>query len=348
MPKSTARGEEALALCQTVGEEGKRLLAVALIGAATAARSGGDYATTYRLGRPIVKLYRELGDIMSVRTGTLIVGQIATALGNYGEAHDLLEESLALAREAVDTVLIAMALQSLGDLARCEGRFAQASAYYEESLSPYGTVGATHELALAQHGFAHALLRQGHVVRAQALLSESLAVMRAQEDHESMLKCLMGFAALAAATGLASHSARLYAAVMANEGDYAVTCWPPDKLECEYYIGQVRAKLSNAAFVAAQEEGRALSMEQAIAYALHLPLSITTPALDDSAPPPILTAREHEVVALIAQGKTNGKIADELVLSKRTVEKHVANILAKLALTSRTQIVRWALDHRSG
>ncbi|MEZ4709353.1 MAG: hypothetical protein R3A44_19245 [Caldilineaceae bacterium] len=98
MPKSTARGEEALALCQTAGEEGKRLLAVALIGAATAARSGGDYATTYRLGRPIVKLYRELGDIMSVRTGTLIVGQIATALGNYGEAHDLLDESLALAR----------------------------------------------------------------------------------------------------------------------------------------------------------------------------------------------------------------------------------------------------------
>ncbi|MEZ4621208.1 MAG: hypothetical protein R2867_37695 [Caldilineaceae bacterium] len=83
----------------------------------------------------------------------------------------------------------------------------------------------------------------------------------------------MGFAALAAATGLASHSARLYAAVMANEGDYAVTCWPPDKLECEYYIGQVRAKLSNAAFVAAQEEGRALSMEQLAAYALHLPLS---------------------------------------------------------------------------
>ncbi|MEZ4709352.1 MAG: helix-turn-helix transcriptional regulator [Caldilineaceae bacterium] len=57
-----------------------------------------------------------------------------------------------------------------------------------------------------------------------------------------------------------------------------------------------------------------------------------------------MTAREHEVVALIAQGKTNGEIADELVLSKRTVEKHVANILAKLTLTSRAQIIRWVLD----
>jgi DNA-binding NarL/FixJ family response regulator len=48
---------------------------------------------------------------------------------------------------------------------------------------------------------------------------------------------------------------------------------------------------------------------------------------------------------LIGQGKTNGEIATELVLSKRTVEKHVANILSKLELTSRAQIIRWAMEH---
>jgi len=58
-----------------------------------------------------------------------------------------------------------------------------------------------------------------------------------------------------------------------------------------------------------------------------------------------LTEREREVVTLIAQGRTNGEIASELVLSKRTVEKHIANILSKLVLTSRAQIVRWAMDH---
>ena len=58
-----------------------------------------------------------------------------------------------------------------------------------------------------------------------------------------------------------------------------------------------------------------------------------------------LTEREREVAALIAQGRSNGEIAGELVLSKRTVEKHVANILAKLGLTNRTQIVRWAIEH---
>jgi len=58
-----------------------------------------------------------------------------------------------------------------------------------------------------------------------------------------------------------------------------------------------------------------------------------------------LTPREYEVARLIVQGKTNREIAEELVLSKRTVEKHVANILSKLGLTSRSQIVRWMLEN---
>ena len=58
-----------------------------------------------------------------------------------------------------------------------------------------------------------------------------------------------------------------------------------------------------------------------------------------------LTPREREIAALIAQGRSNGEIAGELVLSKRTVEKHIANILSKLGLTSRAQIVRWAIEH---
>ncbi|MEZ4860338.1 MAG: LuxR C-terminal-related transcriptional regulator [Caldilineaceae bacterium] len=344
MRTSTARGEEALALCKAAGAEGKQLLAVALIGAATAARSAGDYETTYALGRPIIELYRELGDSTSVATGMLVSGQIATALGKYDEAYALLNESLAFAREAADTALIAMALQALGDWARCEGRFVQASQYYEESLSPYVAVGATHERAAAQHGLAYALLRQGNIERAQRLFGESLAVMVAQEDREGILKGLMGFAALAAATGLASESARLYAAALANENENSATRWPPEKLEYAYHLAQVRSKLSDAEFTSAQELGQILSIDQAIEVARHLSLPSATSPRESAPAPALLTEREREVAALIAQGKANGEIASELVLSKRTVEKHVANILAKLALTSRAQIIRWALE----
>ncbi len=57
-----------------------------------------------------------------------------------------------------------------------------------------------------------------------------------------------------------------------------------------------------------------------------------------------LTEREREVVRLVAQGKSNGEIADALVVSKRTVETHINNILYKLNLTSRTQLVVWAVE----
>ena len=56
-----------------------------------------------------------------------------------------------------------------------------------------------------------------------------------------------------------------------------------------------------------------------------------------------MTAREREIAALIGLGKSNSEIARGLVLSKRTVEKHIANIFAKLGFTQRAQIVRWAM-----
>ena len=57
-----------------------------------------------------------------------------------------------------------------------------------------------------------------------------------------------------------------------------------------------------------------------------------------------LTAREREIAALIAQGKFNREIADVLVLSERTIETHVSNIMLKLNLTSRRQIASWAIE----
>ena len=50
-----------------------------------------------------------------------------------------------------------------------------------------------------------------------------------------------------------------------------------------------------------------------------------------------------KVAVLVAEGKSSRLIAQELVVSERTVEAHIGNILAKLELTSRTQIATWAI-----
>jgi pimeloyl-ACP methyl ester carboxylesterase/DNA-binding CsgD family transcriptional regulator len=56
-----------------------------------------------------------------------------------------------------------------------------------------------------------------------------------------------------------------------------------------------------------------------------------------------LTRREREVVGLLARGRTNREIADALIISERTVENHVSNVLGKLSLETRAQVAIWAL-----
>lgn len=60
---------------------------------------------------------------------------------------------------------------------------------------------------------------------------------------------------------------------------------------------------------------------------------------------PQLTAREHEVILLVAQGKSNREIADVLVISEKTAKAHISNILGKLGLDDRTQMAVYAIKH---
>jgi DNA-binding NarL/FixJ family response regulator len=68
-------------------------------------------------------------------------------------------------------------------------------------------------------------------------------------------------------------------------------------------------------------------------------------AVDGPSEAPLLTPREREVAALLARGCSNREVADALVVGKRTAEMHVTNLLNKLALTSRSQVAVWAVQH---
>jgi predicted ATPase/DNA-binding CsgD family transcriptional regulator len=343
---ATVRGQEAVDLCEAAGEEGKPLLAVALIGVASGAKVAGDYQTTYTIGERLIEVYRELGDLVSLGISIMILGETALALGKNSTARLLLEESLTLARAAGDKYRIALTLNFMGDLARSERQVVQAYSTYEESLSILRELGAAHEIPSTLHNLAYVCLYQGDIERAHALFYESFEAQRAQANQDGILEGLRGYAALASATGLAAESTRLYAAAVANgRGGDSASLWALEKLEYEHYIGLARARLSDAEFEEEQAKGRILSMEQAIAYAIKLPFGPPKPSLKGLDPLQALTEREREVVTLIARGLSNGEIADELVLSKRTVEHHMANILSKLGFANRAQIVRWAMEN---
>lgn len=72
---------------------------------------------------------------------------------------------------------------------------------------------------------------------------------------------------------------------------------------------------------------------------------LVSPGLADHRPPAGLTEREAEVVRLMARGLSNEEIAQEARIARATVKTHVSNVLAKLGLTSRLQVVVWAYEH---
>jgi DNA-binding CsgD family transcriptional regulator len=121
-------------------------------------------------------------------------------------------------------------------------------------------------------------------------------------------------------------------------------------------VTEVRERLGADAYAAAFAEGQAMSLEAAVAYAESVVQAVLaeTPAEGSAAKPLTgrqsdreryggLTIREREVAAHIAQGRSNREIAAVLVLSERTVDTHLTNILNKLGYDSRTQIAAWAV-----
>lgn len=338
-------GGEAVALAEAAGEEGQPLLALALSGLSSGTEAMGDFQATFALHERAIQLARaSSGDPHFLGMALLVQGGTAIELGYYETARALLDESLTLARAAGDAFRIAYALKGFGDLARCEQKYAEAQAKYENSVALLRELGVTRDLVAPLHNLGHTCLHLGDVERAHALFTEGMAASQNQQNRPGMAECLIGFAALAIVRGLPAAGARLLAAAVALGAQRAKSLWAVTHREYEHYLALARAKLTEAELEAEQAAGRALSLEQAIEYAQNLPLiSPATPALREQSDG--LTEREREVAALIAQGKSNGEIASELVLSKRTVEKHSANILSKLGLTSRAQIVRWALEH---
>ena len=335
----------AIPLCEAMGEAGKPLLANALVGLARAAQATGDWATAQEVGERATRIFRELGDMPGLVF--MLFGQAvgAMALENYEGARTAIEEGLAMAQHVNNPYLLALAINVLGDLERFEGNYERAQVAHEQSLAGLRQIGAARDQAAVLHNLAHAHLHQGDLEQAHKYFCESMSMQQEQDNVQGIAECLIGFGAMASVSGMPVQAARLLAAAVALGGKTVLVQWPAERMEYEYYLSALRTQLNKQELEDAQVQGRMLTVEQAIEYALSLPL--VSPARASKVRDEVgdLTEREREIVALIGQGMTNGEIAAQLVLSKRTVEKHVANILSKLELTSRAQIVRWALEH---
>ena len=128
---------------------------------------------------------------------------------------------------------------------------------------------------------------------------------------------------------------------------------PLERADYEHAVEGVRARLGEKAFAEAWARGRTLTPEQALAANGQGTIPAPTPTEPSSASPttsPVsypagLTAREVEVLRLVAQGMTNEQVAEQLVISPRTVNTHLTSIYGKIGVTTRSAATRYAVEH---
>jgi DNA-binding NarL/FixJ family response regulator len=114
----------------------------------------------------------------------------------------------------------------------------------------------------------------------------------------------------------------------------------------ERSVSSARVHLGEKAFTAAWGQGRSMTPKQALAAK---GLKPTPPPAATVTPPPTypdgLTAREVEVLRLVAKGFTDAQVAEALVLSPRTVHAHLSSVYSKLGISSRSAATRYAIEH---
>ncbi len=203
--------------------------------------------------------------------GSLLVAGalIARRRGDFARARQLLEEQLALAREMGHTRYMSAALGDLGATARYTGNLAEAQTLLVEALRLDQETALPFNTAILRQQQGAVAYTQGDLDRATDLYQESLVVFGEMAAQWDCAACLEGLAAVAGAQGNAARAVRLWSAAGAIREAIGAPLPPVDRPHQETALAGLRAALGATTFEATWAEGRAMPLEQAIAYALN-------------------------------------------------------------------------------
>jgi non-specific serine/threonine protein kinase len=337
--------EESLAIWRKLGEVGRTGVAEALEMLGEVATEEGDYPAALKLFEEALAIFKTLKDTRGVSDVLMQLGWAAMRTGDYERAAARLEEFLGLSREVSDPTMLAFALAGLGELAVRQEQYERATQLLDESLALQREIGSKWDIGAVLGSLGWVALRQRDFKRMLVLLRASLTARMEIGDRGGIAWCLEKLAEAASLQNQPERAVRVFGAAAALRAPVNSVIDPVDQPEYDRLIAALRATLGEEAFAAAWAEGRALTLERAIEVAL-AELEQPTAELAQTAKQKFggLTAREREVVVLIAQGKSNREIAEAMTVGVKTVETYVTRILNKLGFDSRVQIAVWAKD----
>jgi non-specific serine/threonine protein kinase len=294
----------------------------------------GHSAAARRYCEEAVALQQALGNQRGLAEALENFGWVMISQGRFGESQTALQQSLAISRQIGDAECTIYALLSLGEVARIQGDEAAADNLYQESLGMARELDHQIAVAVLVHNLGYIRLHAGQAEQAAALFSEGLAVSQALGRRNGMAYCLAGLGAVMLRRSQPARAVCLLGAARTLLDDVGDAMDPPDRVEFERQVAVARQQLGEAAFGLAWVEGTAMAggpVEQTIAYALQAVRR--PPALYSGG----LTAREVEVLRLVAAGLTDAQVGAQLVISPRTVSTHLSSVYRKLDAASRAQ-----------
>jgi predicted ATPase len=257
--------EESLAIARELGDP--FCIGLASRRLARLVHSQGDFTTARILLEACLVLIRQLGNQRVIGWTLSGLGVLAQAEGDYSRARALLKQSLSIARRDEHALGVIHALIGLGNLARAEGDYEIARGRLEEGLAVARRIGST--LAPVEtHACLGELARvQGDYARASAFFREGLAFCwRHRHPFTPAYLGLLGM--LEAGRWAFSLGVELIGASQANGGFVGLLrLWDPSE-DCGACLATAREALGDDAFARAIAEGQAMTLEQAVEYAL--------------------------------------------------------------------------------
>lgn len=343
--------EEALAMFRALDDTSG--IASALNNLGVVAQDRGDYAKAGALLEEALANFRALGDRQRIAASLNNLGMVARRQGELVSAAALYEESLDIWDELGDQLRRALALNNLGVVSYGQGQLPLAEERYRAALALYRELEDRSGTALSLNNLAEVLRDRGDLAQSVVLWQESLALRFVQGDRAGIAECLAGIAKIATSAGLDDRAVHLFAVAGRLQEEIGVSIPPRERELQDRAIADLRRRFAAPDFERAWQTGRAMTIEQALSdvaksaeltfVAASKVTTTTAGPANDAAAAAGLTRREIDVLRLVVDGLTDREIGDALFISHRTAMTHVANILGKLGVDSRTAAAAHAL-----
>jgi non-specific serine/threonine protein kinase len=293
-----------------------------------------------------LELARSVQDPLTIARSLSLLGVLGVLTREWDQGRQYLNEALTFSQEAGDAWGIAYTMTCLGAVELWQGHHQEAMPLLEDSLARYREIGEGSARGFALFLLAYATGEQRDAPGAVTHLQELLELSSESENPRLLRVCGEGVTWLLREQGDPEQLARLLGATQQlrdttglDRGKIVSTAM----LFLPITAQALQARLGQEAFEAALAEGRSLTFQQMVALTRELLAGAAQGAVSKKAvqerSPTILSPREHEVLQLVAEGRSNKEIAKELIIAESTAKYYVTSIFNKLGVDSRAQAV---------